>query len=302
VQYAPEPGAVAANLEHVESLLAARLSGNGHGAARLIVLPELSFVGPVQPAKIANFAEELHGPTARRVAALARRFQAHVVFGLPERSADGLFNTAVLIGPDGQQQGHARKLHLNRADRVWARAGQQFRVFQTERLGRVGILVGSDAYVSESGTLLAIERADLVAVPSSWYGELAGDGKIAIHPEIHPHARRNAMVLWDEMAWTHLYYVVVANFVGTSKRYLGRSGIYSIDPIYGIESPGLAKTPGDEIVVGTFQTLHGGDPDHWIDQQKYIASRRPDDLYYPLIRSRRSRRSPQPELVPAEAP
>ena len=83
-------------------------------------------------------------------------------------------------------------------------------------------------------------------MPSSWHGEIARDGAIAINPEINPHGRRNAMVLWDEMAWTQLYYVVVANYVGTSERYLGRSGIYSIDPIYGIESPGLAKTCGED--------------------------------------------------------
>jgi predicted amidohydrolase len=156
-------------------------------------------------------------------------------------------------------------------------------VIQHEALGRLGLLIGTDSYVPEAGTIMAIQRADIVAVPASWHGEIAGDGAIAINSEINPHAKHNAMVLWDAMSWGQQFYTVVANISSNAEEPGGRSGIYSTDPIYGIESPAFALTDDNEVVAGTFQTLNGAHPDHWIDQSHYIGSRRPGSLYYPLV-------------------
>lgn len=297
LQYEPAVGSVRENKLRVEELLKDALAQsykiNIAEAARLqdvskqlvdkhalVVLPEYSFTGRVPLADVRNYAETLDGKIVSYVSQFATTFGAYFVFALIEMDGKDLYNTAVLIGPDGKTIGTTRKIHLNDYDRLWAKAGKKFRVFDTPYLGKVGLLIGSDAYMPESGAILAVKRADIVAIPSSWHGEVAGDGEIAINPEINPHAKRGGMVLWDNMAWNFLYYTVVANFVGTENRYLGKSGIYSLDPIYGIESPGLARTMKDEAVVGTFRTIHS---DHWINQQKYIDSRRPDDLYHPII-------------------
>lgn len=288
LQYEPVIGNIRKNRTIVGNLLRTALAGDNQLKPKptLIVLPELSLTGPVPPTTVLRYAEELHAKTATWFEELATKYQAHIVFGMIERDGGALYNTAVLVGPDGRRTGRVRKVHLNNYDRRWARAGERFVVFETPALGRVGILVGNDAYIPEPAVILAVERADIVAVPSSWYGEVAGDGRIRMNAEINPHAERGGMVLWDEMAWTHLYYVVVANFVGTDKGFGGRSGIYSLDPIYGIESPGLARATKEQAVLGVFQTLNNGKTDHWIDQQKYICSRRPDELYYPLIKPR----------------
>jgi hypothetical protein len=144
----------------------------------------------------------------------------------------------------------------------------------------------------EAGTVMAIHRADILAVPAGWHGELAGNGAIAINPEINPHAKRKAMVLWDEMAWGQQFYAVVANTVGGRDHPGGCSGVYSTDPIYEIESPAFALTNANEVVVGRFQTLNGEHPKHWIDQRRYIGSRRPDMLYHRLLTPRANRTSP----------
>ena len=141
---------------------------------------------------------------------------------------------------------------------------------------------------------MAIKRADIVAVPASWHGEIAGHGAIAINPDVNPHAKRNAMVLWDEMAWGQQFYTVVANMASCGDQPGGRSGIYSTDPIYDIESEDFAKTNKNEVVVGRFQTLNGVDPEHWIDQHHYIGSRRPGALYYPLLLKPSTTRPSQP--------
>ena len=299
LQYEPVIGDIRENRSVVEDLLQAALAGDENSKPKqtLVVLPELSLTGPIPTATVAQHAEDLHGETATWFGELAARYRAYVVFAMIEREGGALYNTAVLVAPGGRVAGRVRKIHLNKYDRSWARPGKRFAVFKANGLGRVGILVGNDAYLPEPALMLAVERADIVAVPSSWHGEVAGDGSIRINPNINPHSQQGGMVLWDDMAWSNLYYVVVANFVGTGKRFLGRSGIYSLDPIYGIESPGLARGIKEQTVVGLFQTLNNGERSHWIDQQKYIASRRPDDLYYPLIK-RRKPSANLPERVP----
>lgn len=78
-----------------------------------------------------------------------------------------LFNTAMVISPDGKRIGHARKVHLNLYDRKWASAATRWTVIRAEELGRLGILIGTDSYSPEAGTIMAINRADVVAVPAS---------------------------------------------------------------------------------------------------------------------------------------
>lgn len=291
VQYRPVPGRVKANQTMVEQVLSKRLSGRNRPAdadathnARLIVLPELSLVGQVSGRAVSELAEDLSdGPTQKWAATIAKRFEAFVVCGVPERDGEHFFNSAIVIDPEGRRIGRARKVHLNQADRKWASPGRGWTVIRNEQLGRLGLLIGTDSYVPETGTIMAIKRADLVAVSASWHGEIAGTGAIAIDPKINPHAKRNAMVLWDEMSWGQQFYTVVANTSATAGKPGGRSGIYSTDPIYEIESRSFAETDGNDVVVGRFHSLNGEHPDHWIDQAHYIGSRRPGSLYYPLV-------------------
>jgi predicted amidohydrolase len=286
MQYTPDPDPDR-NWNTIERLLTQeqwRIDSFTRGRT-MVVMPELSLVGLFDPENVHAKAESLGGESVERMRQLARSAQCWIVFGMAEKGNERkYYNTAVMLAPTGEIVAKARKMHLNAHDREWAKAGDKVVVVDTEDLGRVGLLVGSDAYVPEAGTLLAIERPSLVAIPSSWHGEVAGDGDIRINPAINPHGKRGAMVLWDNLAWEHLYYVIVANFVGGPRQFLGRSGVYSIDPIYDLQSPALANTQlKDEAVVGAFTTIQ---KDHWITQEKYISSRRAASrLYYPLLDS-----------------
>lgn len=286
LQYEPARGRKDMNKEKVSALLRNSIldlrvpSGSG----LLIVLPEYSLTGRVAVDTVRKVAERVDGSTLKYAREISLKYDAYVVYGLIEKAGKGFYNTAVMVRPNGKKYEYVRKVHLNEYDQQWALPGDEFRVFDTSDLGRVGILVGSDAYFPEAGGILAVKRADIVAIPSSWHGEVAGNGNIAIDAKVNPHAARGGMVLWDSLAWNFLYYTVVANFVGTSNAYLGKSGIYSLDPIYGLESPALAKSTDEEAVAGSFWTIHGGDVNHWITQELYINSRRHGAVYYPLIR------------------
>ncbi len=287
LQYEPVPGDLQENMKKVNLLLQEHAWQIQSFSQRktLVVLPELSFLGHPPSETMAGLAETFAGPSATFVKGLAKRYQCFIAFGLAERDEQNrCYNTVVLVNPEGTILGKARKVHLNVHDRDWATSGNLFVVVETNELGRVGLLVGSDAYMPESGVILAINRANLVAAPSSWHGECAGDGQIRINPAINPHNKMGGMVLWDNLAWECTYYLVVANFVGSQKQYLGRSGIYTIDPIYDQRSPALAGVGQNEkVITGVFDSRK---KDHWTTQATYIGSRRArGKLYYPLIQS-----------------
>jgi predicted amidohydrolase/acetyl-CoA carboxylase alpha subunit len=86
-------------------------------AIELLVAPELALTGePTDAIAAAAVAEPVDGPSVARLAEIARERGCWVVAGLVERGGERLFNTAVLVGPEGLA-GRYRKLHLADADR-----------------------------------------------------------------------------------------------------------------------------------------------------------------------------------------
>lgn len=83
-------------------------------AADLVVLPELWAAGYFAFESYADRAETLDGPTVAAGRAWARELHVHVHLGsIVERDEHGrLFNTAVLIAPDGRVIHTYRKIHV----------------------------------------------------------------------------------------------------------------------------------------------------------------------------------------------
>lgn len=81
--------------------------------ADLVVLPELWPTGAFAYPAWADSAETLDGPTVAALAQSARDLGAHVHMGsFVERDGGTLYNTSVLLGPDGAVLSVYRKIHL----------------------------------------------------------------------------------------------------------------------------------------------------------------------------------------------
>jgi predicted amidohydrolase len=95
---------------------AARVAGlvRAQAGAELVVLPELWPQGGFSYDRWEEQAEPLDGPLVQELSAAARDIGATVHMGsLVERDPAGrLFNTSVLLGPDGAVLATYRKLHL----------------------------------------------------------------------------------------------------------------------------------------------------------------------------------------------
>jgi predicted amidohydrolase len=141
----------------------------GQGA-RLVVLPELAIPGyGVDAAALAAAAEPLEGPTAANWRALAAELDVVIAGGFCERAAGRLYNSAVLVTPDGTLTAY-RKLHPFDAEKtVFAPGDLGLSVAETP-LGRIGLCVCYDLRFVEVARALALMGADIIAVPTAWVG------------------------------------------------------------------------------------------------------------------------------------
>ncbi|MBS0425710.1 MAG: carbon-nitrogen hydrolase family protein [Proteobacteria bacterium] len=94
--------------------------------------------------KLCEAAVEVPGPEVARIAQAARECGVHVAIGINERAARSvslIYNTMLLIGPEGRLLGRHRKLVPTWAEKLtWAPGdGAGLRVHQTE-LGPIGML------------------------------------------------------------------------------------------------------------------------------------------------------------------
>ncbi|WP_462188683.1 MULTISPECIES: nitrilase-related carbon-nitrogen hydrolase [unclassified Frankia] len=140
--------------------------------ADLVVLPELWVTGYFHFDRYEAEAEAVTGPTVTALREAARERGCHLVAGsIVERSADGrLFNTTVLIGPDGMIRHAYRKVHLFGYGSAEARLltpGATVGTVPTE-LGVVGLATCYDLRFPELFRLLAEGGAEIVVVVSAW--------------------------------------------------------------------------------------------------------------------------------------
>jgi len=132
--------------------------------ADLVVLGEtLTIVGNGK--KYDEAAEAIPGPSTEYFGNLAKAHNLYVVAGLVEREGHLVYNTAVLLGPDGQLVGKYRKTCLPR-DEVDAGIcpGDQYPVFKT-RFGKVGLMICYDGFFPEVARELSNRGAEVIAWP-----------------------------------------------------------------------------------------------------------------------------------------
>lgn len=132
--------------------------------ADLVVLPELLTCKGVTHDYV-SVAESVPGPTTDYFGTLAKAHDCYLVVGLPERDGHLVYNVAALIGPDGKVVGKYRKVTLPREeiDRGIA-PGHDYPVFET-RFGKVGMMVCYDVFFPEVARQLAMNGAEVVALP-----------------------------------------------------------------------------------------------------------------------------------------
>ena len=151
------------NLLKIEKLtLKAKQQG-----ADLIIFPEMSLTGYVLLDQVYELAETIPGPSTQKIEALAKKTGMHIVFGMPELSEKTqatVFNTAVLVGPQGLI-GKYRKMYLPThsvfEEKRYFRPGYEPAAFQTD-LGNIGLSICYDVFFPEVFRLARLKGAQLI--------------------------------------------------------------------------------------------------------------------------------------------
>ncbi|MEY2725382.1 MAG: (R)-stereoselective amidase [Planctomycetota bacterium] len=155
-----------ANLAKLESIVASEAALG----TQIIIFPECFASGYCFDSleEALPFGESIPGPATNKVAALCKKLNVFVIFGLLERDGNQLYNSAVLIGPNGLV-GSYRKVHLPwlGVDRFTTAGERPFQVFTAGDL-RIGMLICYDGGFPEASRVLALQGADLICLPTNW--------------------------------------------------------------------------------------------------------------------------------------
>jgi predicted amidohydrolase len=117
-----------------------------------------------------GIAEPLDGPALQRIRDLARDLKIYLSIGFSELRGDKVYNSVVILGPDGALLTRYSKTHCG--GEPHNTEGTEFPVLNTP-LGRWGTLICLDRQLPETSRILAIKGAQVILVPSyGMYGEI----------------------------------------------------------------------------------------------------------------------------------
>jgi predicted amidohydrolase len=162
-----------------ESIAAAVAQG-----AQIVLVPELCPSGyvfrSVDEARAA--ATPVDGELLEGWAAEAARGDALVVGGFCELAPDGrLFNSSALVDSSGVVAVY-RKVHLWAEERLWFAPGEAPAPVVRTRHGSIGLAVCYDIEFPELTRGLALQGAELIALPTNWpRDEPPPDGRPVLH-------------------------------------------------------------------------------------------------------------------------
>lgn len=160
IHYLPKGKSPRENCEEFAPLIAEA----ARQKADLVVLGETVPTANVKD-PLEKAAEPVPGPSTMYFGELAKQHRLHIALSLYEHDAHLIYNTAVLLGPDGSLIGKYRKTTLPPSEAAKGVApGREYPVFDTA-FGKVGMMVCYDGFFPEVARELAKNGAEVIAWP-----------------------------------------------------------------------------------------------------------------------------------------
>lgn len=243
------------NLAKAEEYICLAVSGG----ANAILFPELYLTGYSLDKRAVEMAENIEGPSVRRVAELAFHHQIAVIMGYAELSPDSkhAYDAMFVVNAQGHLSGSYRKIHLFHAETNWFLPGEEFSVIDFG-LGPVGLLICYDLEFPESTRTLALRGA-------KWIATCTGN--------MVPNQHLQEIFIQSRAAENHVW-VAVANRVG----YEGNLDFFGGSSVADPHGELTARAdPGETIL---FADIDLGRAEQARLNADYLADRRPD-IYHP---------------------
>ncbi|MEO3829797.1 carbon-nitrogen hydrolase family protein [Actinomadura sp. B10D3] len=206
VQFEPRPLDLAGNLEAMAGAVRAEAAAR---PTDVVVLPELATTGYLPPAysdgfrhRLAAAGDTIPGRATETLGRVARETGTHIAVGLTERGDDEeLFNTFLLIGPDGETIGAHRKVHLWDQEPKYFSTGDRFDVLDTG-LGRIGLSICHDSRFPEATRQQVVAGAEILICAFAYAPDPGVPADILTHRTV-------------TRAWESSAYYVLANRLGS---------------------------------------------------------------------------------------
>ena len=205
--------------------------------AELVLFPELVVHGHCTP-NTWELAEAVpDGASVQKLCAMARRHKLFVSAGLSEKENDLVYNTQVLVGPEGYL-GKQRKIHLSRDEVLFYKGGRELPVFDIGKC-KIGMVICYDNQFPEIARILALRGADVILMPHA-----ARESQWDDTPESQAKARRHMFDYYTSCyamrARENACFCVLADQAG-------RAGYVDMYPR---EHPNQPHHPGAALVFG----------------------------------------------------
>ncbi|HJO94799.1 MAG TPA: nitrilase family protein [Victivallales bacterium] len=271
LQMEPIVGLKERNIDHTLQLIE-QASKNG---ANLVVLPELCNSGYVFESREEAFelSESIpSGETCQQWIKIADKYKVYIVAGICECEANVLYNSSVLIGPEGYI-GTFRKVHLWNKENLFFESGNLgFPVFKT-KIGRIGMLICYDGWFPESYRLCALQGADIICISTNWV------------PVPGQKENRESMANILTMAAAHVnsVYIAACDRIGTERKqsFIGQSLVVSYTG-WPINKP--ASSDQEEIIYADIDIAESRAKRNWTQFNQPLRDRR-TDIYDKMLGS-----------------
>lgn len=138
--------------------------------ANLILLPELSNTGYVfnTRSEAYELAEKIpEGETTQTWVEYAEKHGVYIAAGVAERDGDNLYNSSMLMGPEGFI-GNYRKLHLWNREKLFFEPGDLGLPVYNTPIGRLGMYICYDMWFPEMTRIYALQGVDLILNVTNW--------------------------------------------------------------------------------------------------------------------------------------
>lgn len=134
----------------------------------LVVLPECFYIYTDSVEPIDKWAYPVPGPLSERFGQVAKDGKCVLIYGQPEKTDEGIYNTAVVIAPDGEVIGSYRKTHLTHSYKKpenhepnFFKAGNELGMFDPP-FGRIGVMICNDGVYPEMPRALTMSGAQVI--------------------------------------------------------------------------------------------------------------------------------------------
>jgi len=156
------------NIKRMESFIEG-ISKDWGETVKLVSFTEYAVQG-FDPTRVAEVAEPIPGPSSDKICKIAIKYKYWVCIGsMVEKRKGDLYNTSLLISPQGEIVMRYAKTHPwcdPLGGEVGIKPGREFPVADIPGIGKVGIMICSDAAFPEVARTLAWNGAELILWPT----------------------------------------------------------------------------------------------------------------------------------------